>query len=77
MVNISTNINKTNDHLASQLTEYRKDRNIRVSVIDCNISLIRTASRSNYAIIDYTMLQSASIVIFKNGIFHWPLSKAY
>ena len=27
-----------------------------VSVIDYNISLFRTASRSNYAIIDYTML---------------------
>ena len=26
-----------------------------VSVIDYNISLFRTASRSNYAIIDYTM----------------------
>jgi hypothetical protein len=34
-----------------------------VSVIDYNISLFRTASRSNYTIIDYTMLQSASIVI--------------
>ena len=34
-----------------------------VSVIDYNISLFRTASRSNYAIIDYTMLQSASIVL--------------
>ena len=44
-----------------------------VSVIDYNISLFRTASRSNYAIIDYTMLQSASIVIFRNGIFHWPV----
>jgi hypothetical protein len=42
-----------------------------VSVIDYNISLFRTASRSNYAIIDYTMLQSASVVIFRNGIFHW------
>ena len=41
-----------------------------VSVIDYNISLFRTASRSNYAIIDYTMLQSASIVIFRNGISH-------
>ena len=37
-----------------------------VSVIDYNISLFRTASRSNYAKIDYTMLQSASIVIFRN-----------
>ena len=37
-----------------------------VSVIDYNISLFRTASRSNYAIIDYTMLQSSSIVIFRN-----------
>ena len=27
-----------------------------VSVIDYNISLFRTASRSNYAVIDYTML---------------------
>ena len=27
-----------------------------VSVIDYNIYLFRTASRSNYAIIDYTML---------------------
>jgi hypothetical protein len=44
-----------------------------VSVIDYNISLFRTASRSNYAIIDYTMLQSASIVILRNGIFHWPV----
>ena len=44
-----------------------------VSVIDYNISLFRTVSRSNYAIIDYTMLQSASIVIFRNGIFHWPV----
>ena len=26
-----------------------------VSVVDYNISLFRTASRSNYAIIDYTM----------------------
>ena len=34
-----------------------------VSVIDYNISLFRTVSRSNYAIIDYTMLQSASIVL--------------
>ena len=41
-----------------------------VSVIDYNIYLSRTASRSNYAIIDYTMLQSASIAIFRNGIFH-------
>ena len=40
-----------------------------VSVIDYNISLFRTASRSNYAIIDYTMLRSASVVIFRNGIF--------
>ena len=47
-----------------------------VSVIDYNISLFRTASMSNYVIIDYTMLQSASIVIFRNGIL--PLtSKAY
>ena len=37
-----------------------------ISVIDYNASLFRTASRSNYAIIDYTMLQSASIVIFRN-----------
>jgi hypothetical protein len=44
-----------------------------VSVIDYNISLFRTASRSNYAIIDYTMLQSASIVIFRNGIFQRPV----
>jgi len=42
-------------------------------VIDYNISLFRTASRSNYAIIDYTMLQSPGIVIFRNGIFHWPV----
>jgi hypothetical protein len=40
-----------------------------------NISLFRTASRSNYAIIDYTMLQSASVVIFRNGIFHWPVKR--
>ena len=46
-----------------------------VSVIDYNISLFRTASRSNYAIINYTMLQSASIVIFRNGIFHWPVKR--
>ena len=46
-----------------------------VSVIDYNMSLFRTASRSNYAIIDYTMLQSASIVIFRNGIFHWPVKR--
>ena len=46
-----------------------------VSVIDYNISLFRTASRSNYAVIDYTMLQSASIVIFRNGIFHWPVKR--
>ena len=46
-----------------------------VSVIDYNISLFRTASRSNYAIIDYTMLQSASIAIFRNGIFHWPVKR--
>ena len=46
-----------------------------VSVIDYNISLFRTASRLNYAIIDYTMLQSASIVIFRNGIFHWPVKR--
>ena len=39
-----------------------------VSVIDYNISLFQTVSRSNYAIIDYTMLQSASMVIFRNGI---------
>jgi len=32
-----------------------------VSVIDYNISLFRTASRLNYAIIDYTMLQSPGI----------------
>jgi hypothetical protein len=31
-----------------------------VSVIDYNISLFRTAARSNYAIIDYTVLQSES-----------------
>jgi hypothetical protein len=42
-----------------------------VSVIDYNISLFRTVSRSNYAIIDYTMLQSP-------GIWNFPLaSKAY
>ena len=46
-----------------------------VSVIDYNISLFRSASRSNYAIIDYTMLQSASIVISRNGIFHWPVKR--
>jgi hypothetical protein len=46
-----------------------------VSVIDYNICLFRTASRTNYAIIDYTMLQSASIVIFRNGIFHWPVKR--
>ena len=46
-----------------------------VSVIDYNMSLFRTASRSNYAIIDYTMLQSASIVIYRNGIFHWPVKR--
>ena len=46
-----------------------------VSVIDYDISLFRTGSRSNYAIIDYTMLQSASIVIFRNGIFHWPVKR--
>jgi hypothetical protein len=46
-----------------------------VSVIDYNISLFRTAARSNYAIIDYTVLQSASIVIFRNGIFHWPVKR--
>jgi hypothetical protein len=39
-----------------------------VSVIDYNISLFRTAPRSNYAIIYYTMLQSASIVILRNGL---------
>jgi hypothetical protein len=44
-----------------------------VSVIDYNISLFRTASRSNYAIIDYAMLQSPGIVIFRNGMFHWPV----
>ena len=44
-----------------------------VSVIDYNISLFGTASRSTYAIIDYKMLQSASIVIFRIGIFHWPV----
>ena len=41
-----------------------------VSVIDYNISLFGTASWSNYVIIDYTMLQSASIVILRNGICH-------
>ena len=42
-----------------------------VSVIDYNISLFRTASRSKYAIIDYTMMQSP-------GIWNFPLaSKAY
>ena len=42
-----------------------------VSVIDYNISLFLTASRSNYAIIDYTLLQSP-------GIWNFPLaSKAY
>ena len=42
-----------------------------VSVIDYNISLFRTASRSNYAIIDYTVLQSP-------GIWNFPLaSKTY
>ena len=46
-----------------------------VSVIDYNISLFRTASRSNYEIIDYTMLQSASIVISMNGIFHWSVKR--
>ena len=46
-----------------------------ISVIDNNISLFRTASRSNYAIIDYTMLQSASIAIFRNGIFYWPVKR--
>jgi hypothetical protein len=46
-----------------------------VSVIDYNISLFRTASRSNYALIDYTVLQSASIVIVRNGIFHRPVKR--
>ena len=46
-----------------------------VSVIDYKISLFRTASRSKYAIIDYTMLHSASVVIFRNGIFHWPVKR--
>jgi hypothetical protein len=46
-----------------------------ISVIDYNISLFRTASRSNYAITDYTMLQSASVVIIRNGIFHWPVKR--
>ena len=32
-----------------------------VSVIDYNISLFRTALRSSYAIIDYTMLQSQNM----------------
>ena len=42
-----------------------------VSVIDYNISLFRTASRSNYAITNYTMLQSP-------GIWNFSLaSKAY
>jgi hypothetical protein len=42
-----------------------------VSVIDYNISLFRTALRSNYAIIDYTMLQLS-------GIWNFPLtSRAY
>ena len=36
-----------------------------VSVIDYNISLFRTASRSNYAIIDYTMLQSVTAANFE------------
>ena len=35
-----------------------------VSVTDYNISLFRTASRSNYAIIDYTMLQSVLLSLF-------------
>jgi hypothetical protein len=35
-----------------------------VSVIDYNISLFRTASRSNYAIIDYTMLNSLLLSLF-------------
>ena len=39
-----------------------------VSVIDYNVSLFRTASRSNYAIIDYTMLQSP-------GIWNFPLAQ--
>jgi hypothetical protein len=46
-----------------------------VSVIDYNVSLFRTTSRSNYTIIDYTMLQSAYIVIFRNGIVHWPVKR--
>jgi hypothetical protein len=46
-----------------------------VSVIDYNISLFRTASRSNYAIIDYTMLQSVSVVIFRNEMFYWPVKR--
>ena len=36
-----------------------------VSVIDYNISLFWTASRSNYAIIDYTMLQSVTAANFE------------
>jgi hypothetical protein len=39
-----------------------------VSVIDYNISLFRTASRLNYAIIDYTMLQSASNFVLINVV---------
>jgi hypothetical protein len=35
-----------------------------VSVIDYNISLFRTASRSNYAIIDYTMLYSLLLSLY-------------
>jgi hypothetical protein len=34
-----------------------------VSVIDYNISLFRTASRSNYAIIDYNFQESPSNVV--------------
>jgi hypothetical protein len=65
--------------LMSKYTHIERERESLVkyvvSVIDYNIYLFRTASRSNYAIIDYTMLQSASIVIFRNGIFHWPVKR--
>jgi hypothetical protein len=38
-----------------------------VLVIDYNISLFRTASRSNYAIIDYTMLSLFLGMEFSTG----------
>ena len=53
---------------------YREPGQIRRLSYRLQYFFISDRSRSNYATID-AMLQSASIVIFRNGIFHWPAKR--